>query len=117
MTAPIGALPRLPGLSEARPALGSSTFAVKSAAFTVLAGDRILADMTGGDWTMKLPAAARPGDSFELQTYGSSTLTIDRNGHAIAGTSDDGVIVGNTNVYTRMTYLNSTKGWVYGGAL
>jgi hypothetical protein len=117
MTVPIGFLPALPGFARRADQSEWSGFTVRSAGFTVAAGDQVLADMTGGAWALKLPPGAMPGASFELMTYGSGLLTIDRNGHLIAGLADDGVITGNTNVHLKMIYLNATYGWVYGGAL
>lgn len=114
---PIGMLPRLPGLPGREESGPASGFRVKSASFTVTDGDRVLADMTGGAWSMKLPASAAPGDSFELLTYGAGLLTIDRNGHKIAGIADDGAVPGGSNAHLRFVYLNSTYGFVYGGAL
>lgn len=115
--APIGMLPRLPGLPGRGGDGPASGFRVKAAPFTTADGDHVLADMTGGAWTMKLPAAAMPGDSFELLTYGPGLLTIDRNGHKIAGIADDGAIPGGSNAHLRFVYLNPTYGFVYGGAL
>lgn len=114
---PIAMLPRLPGLPgrvEAGAADGG--FLVRAAGFTVGSGARVLADMTAGDWSLKLPATAAPGDSFELLTYGAGLLTIDRNGHNIAGIADDGAIPGGSNAPLSFVYLNPTYGWVYGGA-
>lgn len=113
---PIAMLPRLPGLPGRRGEGAAAGFLVKTGGFTVTDGDRVLADMTAGAWPLKLPLGAKPGDSFELLTYGSGLLTIERNGHNIAGIADDGVIPGGTNVHLRFVYLNATYGWVYGGA-
>ena len=114
---PIGMLPRLPGLPGRGESGPTSGFRVKAAPFTLADGDRVLADMTAGAWSMKLPVMAAPGDSFELLTYGTNLLTIDRNGHKIAGIADDGAIPGGSNARLRFIYLNSTHGFVYGGAL
>lgn len=117
LAVPIGMLPRLPGLPGRGESGPVSGFRVKAGSFTVADGDRVLADMTGGAWALKLPATATPGDGFELLTYGAGLLTIDRNGHKIAGIADDGAIPGGSNAHLRFVYLNPTYGFVYGGAL
>ena len=92
------------------------TFLVKTTTYTAVSGNRILADTTGGAWSLTMPASPSAGDSFELMTYGSSLLTILRNSSKIAGIADDGAILGGTNAHLRFVYLNATYGWVYGGA-
>lgn len=113
---PIGLFPRLPGLSARGAPDPAAGFLVRVGGVTVANGARVLADMTAGAWPLKLPASAAPGDSFELMTYGTGLLTIDRNGHKIAGIADDGAIPGGSNVHLKFVYLNATHGWVFGGA-
>ncbi len=113
---PIAMLPRLPGLPGQVGEDAAAGFLVKTGSFAVTDGDRVLADMTAGAWPLTLPLSAKPGDSFELLTYGSGLLTVERNGHNIAGIADDGAIPGNSNAHLRFVYLNATYGWIYGGA-
>ena len=53
----------------------------------------------------------------DVVAYGANLLTIERNGHKIAGIADDGAIPGGSNAHLRFVYLNPTYGFVYGGAL
>lgn len=92
------------------------TFVVKTTTYTAVSGNKILADTTGGAWSLTMPASPSAGDSFELMTYGANLLTVLRNSSKIAGIADDGAIPGGTNAHLRFIYLNATYGWVYGGA-
>lgn len=107
-------------LSAPRGATGAAGtmpgWSIKTANYTVVNGDRVFADMTGGAWTLQLPASASAGHEFELMTYGANLLSLDRNGLKIAGIADDGAIPGGSNTHLRFVYLNATYGWVYGGA-
>lgn len=95
-----------------------SGFAIKTStsSYTVTAGAKILADMTGGTYSITLTATPTAGNSFELITYGTYALTLARNGEKIASVSDDGYIPGGYNVHLVFVYLNASYGWVYGGA-
>lgn len=92
------------------------SFTVVSSNFTVVAGGRYLANLTAAAFTMTLKATPTAGDTFELLTYGTYALAVARNGEEIANVADDGTIPGSSNVVMRWVYLNSTYGWVYGGA-
>lgn len=64
------------------PLIGSIPVLAKTAAYTVVQGDRgKLIDATSGTWTLSLTAAATFGDNFwfAVRNSGSGTITIDPN--------------------------------------
>lgn len=64
----------------------------KTAAYTAVAGDRIIGDTTAGPFTITLPAAATAGDTIEFtdgNSWATNNLTIARNGLTIEGAAND----------------------------
>ena len=89
--------------------------AVKTANFTATAGEGYFINTTGGAITMTLPASPSAGDSISISdyagTFGSNTVTIDRNGSNIQGAASNGIV--NTNQQNvRFTYVDATQGWI-----
>ena len=74
----------------------SSGYLVKTANYTAVAGDKIAADVTGGAFTITLPATPADGDSVEIVpargTFAANNLTIGRNGESISGVAADYVL-------------------------
>jgi hypothetical protein len=64
---------------------------LKTAAYTAIAGDFILADTTGGPWPLTLPAAPSAGAAVRVIGHGwdLNNLTIARNGQTIDGTAEN----------------------------
>lgn len=64
----------------------------KTTTYTAVNGDRVIADTSGGAWTLTLPASPSVGyyvqitDGANFATY---NLTVARNGSTIEGASDD----------------------------
>jgi hypothetical protein len=81
---------------------GSAGWLVKTSNYTGVAGDKILADVTSGAFTITLPASPSDGDSISVQaergTFASHNLTIGRNGETINGASANLVLDGNSGV-------------------
>jgi len=77
------------GQSDARYALKG--WAAKSAAYDLVAGDLILADTSGGAFTLTLPAAPNVGDQVAIEDAGESfstnNLSVDPGGNKIESTS------------------------------
>ena len=91
------------------------TWAVKTANYTAVAGDGILADTSGGAWTLTLPASATLGDTIRLadvaSSFGTNNLTVARNGLKIQGLSADMTFSTNDS-RTTFTYSGATYGWI-----
>lgn len=85
-----------------------------TANITLTPGDDIIgADSTGGSFTITLPAAPEEGDVVTVYDYGetwkTNTVTINRNGKAIDGTSSNAALVVDGGFKT-MVYQTAT-GW------
>ena len=83
---------------------------------TMAAGKGYFIDNTSAAGLVKLPLSASAGDSIAIKDYagnfGTNNLTIQRNGHKIQGTANDGRI--NTNRASLvLVYIDATKGWLY----
>jgi hypothetical protein len=88
---------------------GATAWAIKTAAYTAVSGDRLAADTSGGVFTVTLPATPTAGNYVEFAdgggAFGVNNLTISRNGSTIMGLSEDMTL--STN--------NSSVGLVYNG--
>jgi len=89
-------------------------WAVKSAAYTALAGDRLLADTSSAAWTLTLPASAALGDQISIAdhagTFGGANLTVARNGLNIMGLAED-MTVSTPHAAFTLVYSGATYGW------
>lgn len=90
------------------------SWVVKSAAYTAVASDAIMANTSGGAWTLTLPANPTAGDrvivSDYLGSFGTANLTVGSNGAKIHGTVQDYIC--NLPWETREFYfVDSTVGW------
>lgn len=72
--------------------LNGGRWLLKSAAYTATVGENVAADVTGGGWTLKLPAAPVAGDAVTIAvTDGdveNNSLTIGGNGKTVMGDTD-----------------------------
>ena len=67
----------------------------KTSNYTAINGDRIIADTSGGSFTITLPASPTIGNSvviYDNASWGVNNLTIARNGSTIESISDDFVL-------------------------
>jgi hypothetical protein len=72
--------------------VGGSGWTAKSANYTASNGDQIIADTSGGSWTLTLPSSPVVGNTVKIadgQDWYSNPLTVARNGSTIDGYSDD----------------------------
>lgn len=92
-----------------------------SANFNASVNDRILADSSGGAFTITLPANSSLllNDTIQIIDVGSSMstnkVTLARNSSKIQGLNEDLVIDVNGSVLT-LTYTGSNYGWVVAGS-
>jgi hypothetical protein len=71
---------------------GGITFTKKTTTYTAAAGEGIIADTTGGAWTLTLPATPSTGDQVIVGdggSWASNNLTVARNGQTIESVADD----------------------------
>jgi hypothetical protein len=67
----------------------------KTASYTAVTRDTIIADTSGGAWTLTLPATPNLGDYVQLldgADWATNNLEVARNGSTIEGTADDLVV-------------------------
>lgn len=103
---------------------GLSTWQSKTANYTAVAGDRILANTTGGSFTITLPATPSLGDQVVVadpSDWGVNSLTIARNGSTIEGLAENFVLdvkgVDATLVYDGTTWQVFSSLTVTGGGV
>lgn len=71
---------------------GSVSYVKKTANYTALASDAIIADTSGGSFTITLPATPTLGDNITIvdgANWTTNNLIIGRNGSTIEGVSED----------------------------
>jgi len=93
---------------------GSSiNWLIKTSAYTLSNLDGILADTSGGAFSVTLPSSPSLGDTVHFydykNTWTTNNLTILRNGNNIDGTADD--LVCDTCQHIILTYTDATVGW------
>ena len=86
----------------------------KTTTYTAVAGDRILADTSGGAWTLTVPASPEVGDEIHIldstASFDTNNLTVARNSLKLqAGTADLTLTTENTGI--GLVYMSSTYGW------
>jgi hypothetical protein len=93
--------------------VSSPTWTVKTANYTMVQGDAIMANTTGGAFTLTLPLAPSANDRIPLCDYGNTfqtnNLTVGANGNKIHGTVADMIFT--AYFYGALTYIDSTQGW------
>lgn len=124
---------RIPGLSSAAttgdvltfdgtslalsaPAAGGTSWqAVKTSAFTAVAGEGYFIDTTSAAITMTLPTSPSQGDEVSFIDYAgtadTNAITIARNGSNIAGSATD-LTVSVERAANSLVYVDSTQGWL-----
>ena len=89
---------------------------VKTAAYTLQANDRILANTTSTAVTLTLPLSPSVGDTIRIADshgqWNSNNLTVDRNLEKIRGASSN---ITHSTQWEKVTYVyvDSTVGWIY----
>jgi len=93
------------------PASGGSSFTVKTANYTAVAGDSLLANTSGGSFTITLPASPATGATVYIQDSANAflafPLTVARNGQTIMGLSED-MIAAQNGIGFGLAYNGST---------
>jgi hypothetical protein len=96
------------------PSGGGINWASKTANYTAVNGDGILANTSGGVFTVTLPASPSLGDTIAFTdsngTFGTNNLTIARNGSLLQGLAED-LIVDIKDVSFQLIYTGSATGW------
>jgi len=86
------------------------SWSVKTANYTAVAGDFILADTSGGVFAITLPASPSEGDAVTIKCGSSAAtnnLTVGRNGSTIMGLAEN-MTVSENNVEFTLVYSGST---------
>jgi hypothetical protein len=98
--------------------LASSDFipTEQSSLYTATARDLVLADTSGGAFTVNLPATPSAGDRVVMldskESWSSNNLTIGRNGSNIDGAASDYTADGSSNTIELIYSGDATVGWV-----
>jgi hypothetical protein len=74
---------------------GTSNWVRKTTTYTAVTGDKIIADTSGGAFTITLPATPSIGDNVifaDGASWNTSNLTVARNGSTIEGYVDDFIL-------------------------
>ena len=78
--------------TSAAPSAGGITYVVKTANYTASANEGVIADTSGGAFTVTLPASPSTGDQVVIADgadWSTNNLTVGRNGSTIDGTAED----------------------------
>lgn len=90
------------------------TWQTKTTTYTAAAGEAIMADTSGGAWTLTLPASPSANDVVHVADYAGTfatyNLTVARNSLKIMGLSEDMTVSDNNAAFT-LTYIDATEGW------
>lgn len=92
-----------------------------STTYTAVVSDRILADSSGGAFTITLPlnTGLLVGDQIQIidvtGSFNTNNVTLARNGALISGAADDLTLDVN-GVVLSLLYTGTTYGWVVTGA-
>lgn len=93
---------------------GSASWFRVTSNYTASDGQQIIADTTGGSFTITLPSSPTTGTSITIADGGqweTTNLTIDANGSNIEGSTDDELIVDISQTMLFLVYEDSTDGW------
>lgn len=87
---------------------------VVDSAYTAVHKDAILADSSGGSFTITLPLTPSVGDNVCVAplfaTYVSNPVTIARNGQLIGGDTQD-ILLNQNGVSIELSFVGGTIGW------
>ena len=92
---------------------GLNPWTRKTTSYTSAVGDQLIADTSGGVYTITLPASPSEGDSIKIGDGGdweTNNLTVARNGSNIEGSADD-FILNLKGIIVEFVYEDSTDGW------
>ena len=102
-------------LSFAEVSGGTSWQAVKTTAFTAVAGEGYFINTTSGAITMTLPASPSIGDEVAFidyaGTFDTNNLTVGRNSEKINGSAAD-LTVATERAANTLVYTDGTQGWL-----
>lgn len=87
---------------------------IKTSTYAAVAKDVLLANTSGGAFTINLPATPAENDTVDIAdyagTFATNNLTIGRNSSKIMSLSED-MVVSSNNVRFTLTYIDTTVGW------
>ena len=90
--------------------VGGPSYVVKTTAYTAVAGNNIIADTSGGAFTITLPATPSAGDVVKVAdgaSWSTNNLTVARNGSTIEGDAED-MVMDLAGVNAQFVYDGST---------
>jgi len=98
---------------------GGNPWAIKTANYTAVNGDRLVINTSASALTITLPASPTFGDTVRFidgtSTFDINNLTVARNGQPIMGDASD-LTVNTRNAAFGLVYYNATYGWRLGEA-
>ncbi len=94
---------------------GLPAWSDKTTTYTATAGDRLLANSSGGAFTITLPASPSVGNEIEIcdptGSWATYNVTVARNGSNIESTASD-LALNAASAHVRLIYIDGTIGWV-----
>jgi len=94
---------------------GTSWQAVKTSAFTAVAGEGYFVDTTSAAITVTLPASPSIGDEVSIIDYAgtsdTNTITVGRNSSNISGAAADLTVSVERAAFT-LVFTDATQGWL-----
>jgi len=95
---------------------GTSWQAIKTGAYTAVAGQGVFANTTSSAFTVTLPASPALGDEVTVVdyagTFDSNACTIGRNSQPIQGVAED-LVVSTERASFTLVYVDGTQGWLF----
>lgn len=89
-------------------------WAIKTGAYTAIAGDRLFCDTSAAAWTLTLPASPSVGAEVAIidltGSFETNNLTVARNGELIMGLAED-MTASTDNATIVLIYSGATYGW------
>ena len=98
----------------------SSVIVEKSGSYTAKVNERVVANTSGGAWTLTLPVSTSLLVNDVVQvidptgSYSSNNLTVARNGAKIQNLNED-LTMNINNVAITFIYTGTTYGWLMSG--
>ena len=90
------------------------SWTTRSTTYTAGARDNIIADTSGGAFTITLPPSPSIGNTVTIidgsETFSTYNLTILRNGSNINGQASD-LVLNLNNTHMQLVYYNVASGW------
>jgi hypothetical protein len=87
----------------------------KNSTYTAINYDKILANTSGGSFTVTLPSTPQPGDTVMVMdaagSFGSFPLTVDPGGEYMQGVPAATLTLNVNNTWAEFVYNNSARGW------